>query len=262
MTGLTDMGSATYTDTMTFGDNAVARAFDFTDTEHYQVADAGYINQNTQVLTLAPPLEFLPKKKLYAVAKRFLDVFLSVSALIVLFPLLLFTAIAVKLDSKGPALYAQYRAGKNGKPFKMYKFRSMCADAEQKLKDLQHLNEKDGPVFKISNDPRITKVGEFIRKKSIDELPQLFNILRGEMSIVGPRPPLISEVEQYNAYQIQRLNVKPGLTCYWQISGRSKLTFDEWIDLDIKYLRECCLLTDLIIFLKTIPAVLMCRGAF
>ena len=258
MMGLTDIGSATYADAMAFGDDA-ARAFDFTEAQQYQAS--GYINQNVQVLTLSPPLELFPKKRLYAVIKRFMDIFLSVTALIVLFPMLLITAIAIKLDSKGPVLYAQYRAGRNGKQFKMYKFRSMCADAEKKLKDLHHLNEKDGPVFKISKDPRVTKVGQFIRNKSIDELPQLFNILRGEMSIVGPRPPLINEVKQYNAYQLQRLNVTPGLTCYWQISGRSTLSFDEWIDLDIKYLREYCFLTDLIIFVKTIPAVLLCRGA-
>lgn len=261
MSGLTDIGSVTYDDLLAISDNAAAGAFRFTDTQQYQIPDRGYINQSAQVITLAPPMEYLPKKKLYASVKRLLDVLLSVTALIILLPVLLLTAVAVKLDSKGPVLYAQRRAGKNGKPFKMYKFRSMCADAEHKIKDLRHLNEKDGPVFKMSNDPRITKVGQIIRKISVDELPQLFNIIRGEMSIVGPRPPLISEVEQYNAYQMQRLNVTPGLTCYWQISGRSMLSFDEWIELDIEYLKKCCLWTDLIIIFKTIPAVLKCRGA-
>ncbi len=198
----------------------------------------------------------------YLFLKRLFDIVLSVIAIIFLAPLFLVVAVAIKLDSKGGVLYTQPRVTKNGKVFKMYKFRSMCANADEYLKDLQHLNEKDGPVFKIVNDPRVTRVGRFIRKTSIDELPQLFNILKGEMTIVGPRPPLVTEVEQYTPQQKQRLTVKTGLTCYWQISGRSELTFDEWVNLDIKYIQEQNLRTDLNIIVKTIPVVLMGRGAY
>lgn len=198
----------------------------------------------------------------YLFLKRLFDIVLSVIAIIFLAPLFLVVAVAIKLDSKGGVLYTQPRVTKNGKVFKMYKFRSMCANADEYLKDLQHLNEKDGPVFKIVNDPRVTRVGRFIRKTSIDELPQLFNILKGEMTIVGPRPPLVTEVEQYTPQQKQRLTVKTGLTCYWQISGRSELTFDEWVNLDIKYIQEQNLRTDLNIIVKTIPVVLTGRGAY
>jgi len=208
--------------------------------------------------------EIYSEKKHYAYAfiKRFFDLFLSVSAFILLSPVFLFTAIAIKLESKGPVIYTQPRASKNGKTFKMYKFRSMCLDAEAKLKELQHLNEKDGPVFKISNDPRVTKVGRFIRKKSIDELPQLINIIKGDMSIVGPRPPLLNEVEKYTPYQMQRLEVKSGLTCYWQISGRSNIGFNEWVNLDLKYIKERNIFIDFKIILKTFMTVVLGCGAY
>lgn len=198
----------------------------------------------------------------YEAAKRCFDFLMSLLAIVVLSPVFLVVAIAIKLDSKGPVIYSQPRAGKNGRTFKMYKFRSMCVDADAKLAQLQALNEKDGPVFKMTHDPRVTRVGRFIRKVSLDELPQLVNILRGDMSIVGPRPPLLNEVEQYNAYQRRRLEVVPGLTCYWQISGRSDVSFDEWVDLDLKYIRERSLWIDLKIILKTIPAVLCGKGAY
>ena len=138
----------------------------------------------------------------------------------------------------------------------------MCKDADEKKKDLVLLNETDGPIFKISNDPRVTKVGKFLRKSSIDELPQLINIIRGEMAIVGPRPPLLNEVAQYTPEQMHRLDVKPGLTCYWQCSGRSNLSFEQWMQLDYKYINERSLWTDLKIILKTVPAVLLGRGAY
>ena len=172
------------------------------------------VERSAPAITQRPVFVLYPAKKryIYAFFKRFFDIILSALALIVLSPAFLVTAIAIKLDSKVPAIYSQLRAGKNGKPFKIYKFRSMCADADEKLKDLQYLNEKDGPVFKISKDPRVTRVGHAIRKKSFDELPQLVNIVRGEMSIVGPRPPLLNEVEQYTPYQMQRLSVTHGLT--------------------------------------------------
>lgn len=198
----------------------------------------------------------------YSFFKRFFDLVVSVLALIVLSPVFLVTAIAIKMESKGPVFYSQLRATKNGKSFKMYKFRSMCVDADEKLKDLQYLNEKDGPVFKIANDPRVTKVGRVIRKKSIDELPQLINIIKGEMAIVGPRPPLLSEVEQYTPYQMQRLNVISGLTCFWQISGRSDIEFNEWVNLDLKYIKESNFWTDFKIIIKTFITVLFGWGAY
>ncbi|MEG6571111.1 exopolysaccharide biosynthesis polyprenyl glycosylphosphotransferase [[Clostridium] cellulosi] len=206
--------------------------------------------------------EKVNKRYIYRAVKRFFDVVLSVLALVVLSPLFLITAIAIKLDSEGEVFYSQLRVGKDGKLFKMYKFRSMCVDADKQLDKLKDLNEKDGPVFKIANDPRVTRVGRIIRKRSIDELPQLINIIKGDMSIVGPRPPLPNEVAQYTPYQMQRLSVKPGLTCYWQISGRSDISFDEWVELDCKYIRESSVWTDIKIILKTIPAVLIGRGAY
>ena len=200
--------------------------------------------------------------RVYFWVKHFLDVLLSITALIVLFPLVLLTAIGIKAEDGGPVFYSQLRAGKNGKTFRFYKFRSMYVDADQKLDELKSKNESDGPTFKINNDPRITKVGKLIRKSSIDELPQLFNIIRGDMSIVGPRPPLPQEVEKYTPEQMHRLDVKPGLTCYWQCSGRSDLSFEKWMELDMKYIRERSLWTDFKIILMTVPAVLTGRGAY
>ena len=202
------------------------------------------------------------KHLIYNGIKRFFDVILSAFAIGVLLPLLLIVSIAVKLDSTGPAIYMQKRAGKGRTSFTMYKFRSMCEDADQLRENLQDQNECDGPVFKIVRDPRVTRVGKFLRKTSLDELPQLFNIIKGDMSIVGPRPPLLSEVEQYTPYQMHRLDTKPGLTCYWQISGRSNIGFEKWVELDMKYIEERSLWTDLKIILKTVPAVLFERGAY
>ena len=202
------------------------------------------------------------KKPIYDFLKRVLDIVCSGLALLVLSPVLLVIAIAVCSDG-GPAIFAQERVGKDGKIFRIYKFRSMCvnADSPEMLEKLAAFNEMDGPAFKIKNDPRITKVGRYIRHTSLDELPQLFNILKGDMSIVGPRPPLTSEVEQYTDYQRQRLLVKQGLTCYWQCSGRNNIGFDEWVELDLKYIRERSLWTDIKIIVKTIPAVLSGDGA-
>ena len=168
------------------------------------------------------------EKPLYDAIKRLFDILISGIALILLSPLLLVLVIMVRSDG-GPAIYYQNRVGKNGKTFRIFKFRSMCvnADSPEMLAKLQAMNEMDGPAFKIKEDPRITKVGRFIRRTSMDELPQLVNILLGDMSIVGPRPPLVSEVKQYTEYQKQRLLVKQGLTCYWQCSGRNNISFDE-----------------------------------
>lgn len=201
------------------------------------------------------------QKPVYEALKRVFDVILSVLALIVLSPVFLVTAIAVKSDG-GSAFYTQQRLGKNCVPFKMYKFRSMCQGAEKMKEQLMHLNEMDGPVFKMKNDPRITKVGSFIRKYSIDELPQLLNIIKGDMSIVGPRPPLPKEVEKYDDYQLQRLLVTPGLTCFWQAYGRSRLTFEDWMDMDMKYIQRRSLGLDAWLIMKTIFAVLFTRGAY
>ena len=197
----------------------------------------------------------------YEKIKRFFDICLSSAALVVLSPLLLVIAILIYLEDKGPVIYSQTRIGKDGRAFKLYKFRSMCVDAYEKLKDLQELNERDGPVFKIKNDPRVTKVGKFIRKTCIDELPQLVNIIKGDMSIVGPRPPLPNEVEQYNSYQKQRLLVVPGLTCYWQIQKGEETTFDEWVELDLKYIKERSILLDFRLILLTFKVILSGKGA-
>lgn len=195
--------------------------------------------------------------KVYFVIKRVIDIVLAAIGLLVFSPIMLIVVIAIKLeDFKGPVLFSQERVGKLGEIFKMYKFRSMYVDAEQRLQELQHLNEQTGPVFKIKDDPRITKVGKFIRKTSLDELPQLVNVLRGEMSIVGPRPALPREVKQYNAHQKQRLLVKPGITCIWQVSGRNNIGFDEWVELDLEYIKNQSLGLDIKLILQTIPALL------
>ncbi|MBL4683952.1 MAG: sugar transferase [Nannocystaceae bacterium] len=195
------------------------------------------------------------------VLKRLLDLAAGLFGLMLIAPILLFTALAIRLESKGPVLFKQARAGRHGRRFTMYKFRSMVIDAEAKKKELMHLNEMDGPVFKIKHDPRITKVGRLIRKTSIDELPQLFNVLFGDMSLVGPRPPLPSEVQQYEPWQRRRLSVKPGITGLWQVSGRNNIDFDEWMELDLTYIDTWSLWLDIKILLKTIPVVLFQKGS-
>lgn len=202
------------------------------------------------------------RRPVYSFFRRFQDIFFSLLAIIVLSPLLIITALAVVIDDpKGGPIFSQIRIGKNGKQFKVYKFRSMCVDAEAKLKDLLSKNEMEGPAFKIKDDPRITKVGKFIRKCSIDELPQLFNILKGDMSIVGPRPPLPREVEMYTDYQKQRLLITPGLTCYWQIQPhRNDISFEEWVEMDLKYIRERSFFGDWKIIFQTAIAVLGGNG--
>jgi lipopolysaccharide/colanic/teichoic acid biosynthesis glycosyltransferase len=198
----------------------------------------------------------------YRFAKRSLDLVLSSVGLIVLLPFLLVVALIIYVDDPhGSPIFVQDRVGLNGKTFRFYKFRSMVVDAEARLKDLQDRNEMDGPVFKIKEDPRITKFGHFIRKKSIDELPQLLNIIKGEMSIVGPRPPLPREVAQYGPYEMQRLLVKPGLTCYWQARGRNEIKFDEWMRLDVKYVRHHNLWIDVKLVFLTARSVLTGNGA-
>ena len=179
-----------------------------------------------------------------------------------LLPIMTILAIAIKMESPGPIFFVQQRVGLRKHLFPMFKFRSMYEDAEQKMKEIEHLNEADGPIFKMTNDPRITQVGHFIRKTSLDELPQLLNVLRGEMSLVGPRPMSIRDVNLFNkGIQRKRFSVKPGITCIWQISGRSNLPFSQWLLLDLEYIENWSLSLDLKILLKTIPAVLKSKGA-
>lgn len=198
----------------------------------------------------------------YLAVKRIFDIAAALAGLILLSPLLAAIAFAIKFDSPGPVFFSQKRNGFKGKVFNMYKFRSMVPDAEQRLKELESKNEVSGPMFKIKEDPRITKVGRIIRKTSMDELPQLFNVLAGDMSIVGPRPPIVSEVQKYDPWHSLRLSAKPGLTGLWQISGRNAVGFEEMIRLDLKYIRERSFRYDLKIILKTIPVLLGDSKAF
>jgi lipopolysaccharide/colanic/teichoic acid biosynthesis glycosyltransferase len=201
-------------------------------------------------------------KPVYEVCKRIFDVVMCSLALVVLSPVFLAVAIAIKREDGWKVFYSQTRLTKDAKEFKMYKFRSMCPDADQKLAELMDQNEMDGPAFKMKDDPRITKVGRFIRRTSIDELPQLWNIIRGDMSIIGPRPPLVWEVDQYTPYQMHRLDVKTGLSCYRECYGRSNIhDFDEWVESDLKYIRERSMLTDIKVILLTVKVVLSGEGA-
>ena len=193
--------------------------------------------------------------------KRVMDVMISFVGLLLALPCMAVVALLIKLDSKGPVLFRQIRTGLNGRRFVLLKFRSMIYDAERQRTVLEEKNEMSGPVFKLSNDPRVTRVGRVIRRTSLDELPQLWNVLIGDMSLVGPRPPLPSEVKLYERWQRRRLSMKPGLTCLWQTSGRSEVDFDEWMRLDMEYIDNWSLASDVKIILRTIPAVLFARGA-
>jgi exopolysaccharide biosynthesis polyprenyl glycosylphosphotransferase len=203
-----------------------------------------------------------PSNEALMFVRRILDLVLACMILLIFGPLFMIpTAILIKLTSRGPVLFKQKRCGLNGRQFVMYKFRSMVDNAEQLRVELQSLNEMDGPVFKSSRDPRVTIIGKIIRRFSIDELPQVFNVLRGDMSLVGPRPPLPEEVARYERWQRRRLSMKPGMTCLWQISGRNEVSFDDWMKLDLTYIDNWSLLLDLKILLKTVPVVLLGRGA-
>lgn len=195
-------------------------------------------------------------------AKRIFDLVVALILLVLCAPIFLLTAIFIKLDSRGPVFFVQERVGLSKRRFRMIKFRTMGADAEARMKDLEHLNEKSGPIFKIKNDPRITRVGKWLRRTSIDELPQLVNVLLGDMSIVGPRPLSVRDaVRMEEAWQKRRFSVKPGLTCLWQVSGRSNLSFEQWMQLDLQYIDQWSLILDARILLRTIPAVVLSRGA-
>jgi len=193
--------------------------------------------------------------------KRAVDLVVSVAGMILILPVFLIVAAVIKFSSKGPIFFRQRRMGLNGRVFTCYKFRSMLKGASKKLDEVKHLNEMDGPVFKIKKDPRITFVGMFLRKISLDELPQLFNIFMGNMSLVGPRPPIPSEVKKYELWQRRRLSMRPGLTCLWQISGRNKISFDRWMELDLQYIDTWSLWLDFKILIKTIPVVAFGIGA-
>ena len=190
--------------------------------------------------------------KFYEIFKRGIDIIGAGSGLLLLSPVIAIVACAVKFTSKGPIFFSQKRVGKNGKIFDMYKFRSMVVNAEELKEKLAHQNEMSGPMFKMKDDPRVTKVGKFIRKTSLDELPQLWNVLKGDMSLVGPRPSLPKEVKQFEKWMYKRLTVKPGLTCYWQVSGRNNIDFEDWMKLDISYVDDRNLWIDIKLIFKTI----------
>ena len=204
----------------------------------------------------------LPTNETALFIKRIADIVMSFSVLVLAAPVLLLCAAAIKLSSQGPVFFSQRRCGINGKPFYMHKFRSMYTDAERRLAEVKKFNELDGPVFKIKNDPRITAVGSFLRRSSLDELPQLWNVLKGDMSIVGPRPPLPSEVELYERWQRRRLSMRPGLTCIWQVSGRNNISFADWMRLDLQYIDNWSLWLDFKIIIMTVPAVVFGKGAY
>ncbi len=208
----------------------------------------------------ADPL-FPQKTVSYAVAKRIFDFVFATCALFALSVPMIIVAFIIKMTDRGPIFFKQVRVGKGGQFFYCYKFRSMCVDAEKKKQELMHLNEASGPVFKIKADPRVTPIGVFIRKMSIDEFPQFINVLKGDMSIVGPRPPIPSEVDQYGDHERKRLAIPPGITCLWQIGGRSNVTFERWVELDIEYIETMTFWKDIVIILKTVPAVLKSSGA-
>jgi exopolysaccharide biosynthesis polyprenyl glycosylphosphotransferase len=202
-----------------------------------------------------------PSNPTQLVVKRVIDLGLSLFLFMLTLPIQLIAAVAIRLTSSGPIFFRQVRCGLNGRHFTLLKFRTMDAGAEQRLSEISHLNEMSGPVFKVSKDPRLTIVGRVLRRLSIDELPQLWNVIRGDMSLVGPRPPLPEEVSHYQPWQRRRLSMSPGITCLWQVSGRNEVDFDRWMALDLKYIDTWSPMLDLKILLKTVPAVLSGRGA-
>lgn len=209
------------------------------------------------------PITDIQGRPVYLLAKRAFDIVFSAAVLVAFCWLFAIIVILIKVDDpKGPAFFKQERVGKDGKTFQIYKFRSMCVGAEERLDELKELNEKTGPVFKIAEDPRITRVGKWLRKLSLDEMPQFINVLRGDMSVVGPRPALPAEVATYTDHQRQRLLVKPGLTCYWQTRrNRDSITFDEWVDMDLLYIKKCGLWVDLKLIIQTVGVVLTAQGS-
>jgi exopolysaccharide biosynthesis polyprenyl glycosylphosphotransferase len=217
---------------------------------------------STEPIASIIELKLSRPNRAYSALKRLTDIVIAGFLLLLFLPIIPVVALLIRLDSPGPILFKQRRVGKGGKPFNFYKFRSMVTGAESAIDTLRPLSGVDGPVFKIKEDPRITHVGRFLRRSSLDELPQLINVLRGEMSIVGPRPNLPSEVSQYLPWQRRRLDVTPGITCFWQIAGRSHIGFQEWMRLDLEYVRKRSYVTDLKIMVQTLPAVIARKGAY
>lgn len=227
-----------------------------------EVDDPYVENIQGKRVTLITPKDIKMKKGVF-LFKRLVDILAGATGLVLSLPIFLIVAIAMKKEElNGPIFFSQTRVGKNGKTFKMYKIRSMCVDAEEKLEFLLEQNEVEGAMFKMKEDPRVTKVGKFIRKKSIDELPQFWNVLIGDMSLVGPRPPLPREVAKYNQYDHQRLLVKPGCTGLWQVSGRNDLHFKEMVDLDILYIRQMSVANEIKIIFKTVWIMIKPNGAY
>ncbi len=205
----------------------------------------------------------ISNNKYYLISKRIMDIVLAILGVIFLSPLFFLIAILIKVENhKASIIYKQIRIGKESKEFYMYKFRSMVPNAEDLKVMLIDQNEANGPVFKIKRDPRVTRIGQFLRKSSLDELPQLINVIKGEMSLVGPRPPLPEEVAQYTSYEFQRLSVTPGLTCYWQVSGRSNISFERWVELDLKYIEERNFFIDMRLICKTIFVLFGSKDAY
>ena len=226
------------------------------------------MNNKKQIDVKTSPKIWLNKKELeskvfYYFIKRIIDILGSLIGLLVFSPIFIYVAYKIKKeDPEGPVFFSQSRIGRNGKIFKMYKFRSMCVDAEGKLDMLLQHNEVEGAMFKMKDDPRVTKIGRFIRRTSIDELPQLLNVLKGDMSLVGPRPPLKREVNEYNEYAKQRLLVKPGCTGLWQVSGRNHVGFDEMVTMDLEYISNRSFINDIKIIIKTFIIIIMPNGAY
>lgn len=203
----------------------------------------------------------IPHNQYQLAIKKVMDVIVSLIVIVLSTPVFILIALAIKFDSKGPVIFRQARVGLRGRPFDLYKFRTMVQNAEEIKKQLHGKNEVDGPVFKIRNDPRVTKIGKFLRRSGLDELPQLFNVLKGEMSLIGPRPPLQSETQQYKRWQLRRLSVKPGLSCFWQIKPeRNSIRFDKWMELDLAYIDNWSIRLDLMILFKTIGTVFKRTG--
>ncbi|MBD8069405.1 sugar transferase [Bacillus sp. PS06] len=222
---------------------------------------SGLANDREEIELL--DLRTLEEKRIYLFLKRVIDLVGSIVGILIVSPILIFVSLLIKIeDPSGPILFSQTRVGKNGKEFTMYKFRSMVTDAEKRIEDLLKYNEVSGAMFKMKEDPRVTKIGKFIRKTSIDELPQLWNVLIGDMSLVGPRPPLPREVLEYTKYDSQRLIVTPGCTGFWQVNGRNSVGFNEMVELDLEYIRNRSVFVDIKILFKTVKVLFGSKDAF
>ncbi len=250
------------------GSLALTSLRDVDDALHEVVAEPGMdrdwpvSSRDGDVIDITHATGLLAAGRMHLFVKRAMDLVLASILLLIASPVMILIAVAVAVDTPGPILYVQERVGKDGRRFRMLKFRSMGADAHAVRDEFITLNEIDGPVFKLRDDPRVTRVGRAIRRASLDELPQLFNVLKGDMSLVGPRPALPEEVTAYDEREQRRLHVRPGLTCIWQVSGRSEVDFRTWVDMDLEYIDRWSLGLDISLLLRTVPAVVSCRGAY